>query len=146
MKKKVDISKVFVGKTVSRVVIKSTERKRCVHVFKTQFDATSCGWRQGNRVDAIEFEVKKQISLYGILLYGNSHRQYSYDVEIQIFSASTIALVHMLPKTIKESGKVFKILFDKPCTINPNERLVLWVKMNGPDSYRGNYIECVNYN
>lgn len=56
---KVDISKVFVGKTVSRVVIKSTERKRCVHVFKTQFDATSCGWRQGNRVDAIEFEVKK---------------------------------------------------------------------------------------
>lgn len=143
---KVDISKVIVGKTVSRVVFKSTERKRCVQVFRTQFDATSCGWRHGNRVDAIEFEVNKQISLYGILLYGNSNRQYSYDVEIQIFSASNIALVHMLPRKIKESGKVFKIRFDKPCTIHPNQRHTLWVKMNGPDSYRGNYIECVNYN
>lgn len=142
---KVHISKVIVGKTVSRVVFRSTERKRWVQVLRTQSDATSCGWRQGNRVDAIEFEVNKQILLYGISLYGNSNSQYSYDVEIQVFSASNIALVHMLPRKIKESGKLFQILFDKPCTVNPNEKHTLWVKMNGPDSYRGNYSECVDY-
>lgn len=31
------------------------------------------------------------------------------------------------------------------CTVNPNEKHTLWVKMNGPDSYRGNYSECVDY-
>lgn len=40
---------------------------------------------------------------------------------------------------------MFQVNFDKPCKVNPNERYTVWVKMNGPKSYRGNYSECVEY-
>lgn len=89
--------------------------------------------------------MNKTILLHGILLYGNSSNQYTFDVEITIISPSGIVLVHMLPKKIKESCKMFQILFDKPCTIKPTEKYTIWVKMNGPQSYRGNYSECVDY-
>lgn len=96
-------------------------------------------------MDAIKFEVNNPISLYGLLLYGNLKNQYTYDVEIQIISESDIVLVHIVPKKITESCKMFQILFDKPCTINPLKKYTIWVKMNGPMSFRGNYSECVDY-
>lgn len=40
---------------------------------------------------------------------------------------------------------MFQVHFDKPCKVNPNERYTVWVNMNGPKSYRGNYSECVKY-
>lgn len=142
---KVHISQVIVGKNVQNTVFKSTERKRGVHILRSQSDPTVCNWTHGDKVDAIEFEVNKPISLYGILLYGNTNSQYSYDVEIKIISASNISLVHMLPENIKESCKMFQVLFDKPCKIIPNEKYTVWVKMSGPVSFRGSYSECVEY-
>lgn len=142
---KVRISQAIVGKTVQTIVFKSTERKRDVNILRSQSDPTVCNWKHHGNVDAIEFEVNRPVSLYGILLYGNSNSQYSYDVEIKIISSSDIVLVHMLPKKITESCKMFQVHFDKPCKVNPNERYTVWVKMIGPESYRGNYCECVEY-
>ncbi|XP_052694048.1 BTB/POZ domain-containing protein 6-like [Crassostrea angulata] len=142
---KVHISQVIVGKTNQNTVFKSTVRKRDVHILRSQSDPTVCSWGYAGSVDAIEFEVNKPVSLCGILLYGNSNNQYSYDVEIKIISLSDIVLVHMLPKKITESCKMFQVNFDKPCKVNPNERYTVWVKMNGSKSYRGNYSECVEY-
>lgn len=141
---KVHISQVIVGRTNQNTVFKSTVRKRGVHILRSQSDPTVCSWGYGGNVDAIEFEVNKPISLYGILLYGNSNSQYSYDVEIKIIS-SDIVLVHMLPKKITESCKIFQMHFDKPCKIIPNEKYTVWVKMNGPNSYQGISSECVEY-
>lgn len=142
---KVHISQVIVGKTNQNTVFKSTVRKIGVHIMRSQSDPTVCNWVYAGNVDAIEFEVNRTISLYGILLYGNSNTQYSYDVEIKIISSSGIVLVHMLPKKINETCKMFQVLLDKPCTIYPNEKYTVWVKMNGPKSYRGEYSECVDY-
>lgn len=142
---KVHISQVIVRKTVQNTVFKSTERKRDVNILRSQSDPTVRNWEYRGDVDAIEFEVNKPVSLCGILLYGNSNSQYSYDVEIKIFSLSDIVMVHILPKKITESCKMFQVHFDKPCKVNPNERYTVWVKMNGPKSYRGNYSECVEY-
>eukprot|EP00105_Crassostrea_gigas_P012703 XP_011428779.1 PREDICTED: BTB/POZ domain-containing protein 6-like [Crassostrea gigas] len=142
---KVHISQVIVGKTNQNTVFKSTVRKRDVHILRSQSDPTVCSWAYVGSVDAIEFEVNRTISLYGILLYGNSNTQYSYDVEIKLISSSDIVLVHMLPKTITESCKIFQMHFDKPCKIIPNKKYTVWVKMNGPQSYQGNHSECVEY-
>lgn len=98
-----------------------------------------------NNVDAIEFDVNKPLSLHGLLLYGNFMNEYTYDVEIKIISASSNVLVHMLPKKIKGSSKMFQMHFAKSCKINPNEKYTVWVKMNGPKSYRGIYSKCVDY-
>lgn len=142
---KVHISQVIVGKTNQNTVFKSTVRKRDVHIVRSQSDPTVCSWGYAGSVDAIEFEVNKPVFLCGILLYGNSNTQYSYDVEIKIISSSDIVLVHMLPKKITESGKNFQVHFDKPCKIIPNEKYTVWVKMNGPLSYQGNHSACVEY-
>lgn len=142
---KVHISQVIVGKSNQNTVFKSTVRKRDVHILRSQSDPTVCSWTHSGSVDAIEFEVNITISLYGILLYGNSNTQYSYDVEIKIISSSDIVLVHMLPKKITESGKNVQVHFDKPCKIIPNEKYTVWVKMSGPVSFRGSYSECVEY-
>lgn len=133
-KEKTHISKVIVGKTVEDVLFKSTDRtdrKRYVQLLRIRSDATSCVWRQGNRVDAIEFAVNHHISLNGILLYGNSNEKYRYDVEIKIISASDISLLHVLPTKIKASGNIFKIYFDRPCRISPHKKYTAWVKMTG---------------
>lgn len=142
---KVHISQVIVGETVQDVFFKSTERTRYVQIFRFHSDATSCEWNNDNHVDAIEFDVNKPLSLHGLLLYGNLKNEYTYDVEIKIISASSNVLVHMLPKKIKGSSKMFQMHFAKSCKINPNEKYTVWVKMNGPRSYRGNYSECVEY-
>lgn len=139
------ISQVIVGKTVQNTVFKSTERKACVHILRSQSDSTVCNWSNGGLVDAVEFEVNKPVFLHGLLLYGNSANDYTYDVEIKIISASSIVLVHMLSKKIKDSCKMFQMHFGKSCKINPNEKYTVWVKMNGPDSYRGYYSKHVDY-
>lgn len=142
---KVHISQIIVGKPVQNTVFKSTERKRGLDILRSQSDPTDCNWVNVGNVDAIEFEVNKPISLYGILLYGNSNSQYSHDVEIKIISSFNNVLVHMLPKKITESCQMFQVHFDKSCKIIPNERYTVWVKMIGPESYQGNYCECVEY-
>lgn len=142
---KIHVFKVIVEKTTENGVLKSSERKRLIKILRLHSDTTVCEWRHAYCVDAIQFKVNKTILLHGILLYGNSSNQYTFDVEIKIISPSGIVLVHMLPKKIKESCKMFQILFDKPCTIKPTEKYTIWVKMNGPQSYRGNYSECVDY-
>lgn len=142
---KLNMSQVIVGKTNQNTVFKLTVRKRDVHILRSQSDPTLCNWAYGGSVDAIAFEVNGTISLYGLLLYGNSNSQYSYDVEIKINSSSDIVLVHMLPKKITESCKIVQMHFDKPFKIIPNEKYTVWVKVNGPQSYQGNHSECDDY-
>lgn len=142
---KIHVLKVIVGKSTETGVFKSSERKRCVKILRLHSDATVCEWRHAYCVDAIKFKVDKIILLHGILLYGNSRNQYTFDVEIKIIYPSDIVLVHILPKKIEDSCKMFQILFDKPCTIKPTEKYTVWMKMNGPQSYRGNYSEFVDY-
>uniref|UniRef100_K1R766 BTB/POZ domain-containing protein 6 n=1 Tax=Magallana gigas TaxID=29159 RepID=K1R766_MAGGI len=114
---KVHISQVIVRKTVQNTVFKSTERKRDVNILRSQSDPTVRNWEYRGDVDAIEFEVNKPVSLCGILLYGNSNSQYSYDVEIKIFSLSDIVMVHILPKKITYESVSSCLL---SITLNPN--------------------------
>lgn len=59
-------------------------------------------------VDAVEFKVNKPLSLHGLLLYGHSKNQFTYNVEVKIMSANDIVLLHILLKKIKDSCKIFK--------------------------------------
>lgn len=59
-------------------------------------------------VDAVEFKVNKSLSLHGLLLYGKSRKQFTYNVEVKIMSANDIVLLHILLKKIKDSCKIFK--------------------------------------
>lgn len=111
---KIHVYKVIVEKTTENGVLKSSERKRLIEILRLHSDTTVCVWRHAYCVDAIQFKVNNIIFLHGILLYGNSSSHYTFDVEIKIISPSDIVLVRMLPKKIKESCKMFQILFDKP--------------------------------
>lgn len=41
------------------------------------------------------------------------------------------------------TGELIRINFDQPCRINTNVKYTVWVKQNGPVSFRRNYIRCI---
>lgn len=144
---KVLISKAIAGKTPQKVIFKSSRRKRYVYleILRIRVPATACNWSYTDRVDAIDFEVNKPISLYGLLLYGNSNSTYIYVVEVKIISSSDNVLLHLLPMSTEGSCNIFQIKFDKPVQITPNTKFTVSVKLDGPMSYRGKYSGDVEY-
>lgn len=145
---KVQISEQILGRCVENPVFKTMQRKELYpikgEVFRTVADSTSCCWQHNNLIDAIDFEVNKHVVLVGILLYGNIDIQYTYDVEVKVISKGKVA-IHVPRKKLQETEKIIRIKFDKPCKINPDEKYTLWVKLNGPSSFRGEYSSCVNH-
>lgn len=142
---KVLISKAIAGKTPQKAVFKSSRRKRYLEILRIQVHATDCNWTYTNRVDAIDFEVNKPISLYGLLLYGNLNSTYNYVVEVKIISSSDNVLLHLLPMSVEGSCNIFQIKFDTPVQITPNAIYTVWVNLDGPKSYRGIYSGDVEY-
>lgn len=83
--------------------------------------------------------------LVGILLYGNSDAQYSYDIEVRIISNRDVDLIHFPTRQVKGTEKLIRINFDKPCQIKPNEKYTVWVKLIGRASFRGSYCMRVEH-
>lgn len=142
---KVLISKAIAGKTPQKVVFKSSRRKKYLEILRIRVPATDCTWSYTNRADAIDFEVNKPVSLYGLLLYGNSNSTYIYVVEVKIISPSDNVLLHLLPMSVEGSCNIFQIKFDTPAQITPNAKNTVWVNLDGPNSYRGMYSGDVDY-
>lgn len=146
---KVQISEQILGKWVQNPVFKTSKRKKYefikTEILRIHSDTKDCGWYQRGDIDAIDFKVNKGMALVGILLYGNSCASYSYDIEVKIISDANVNLVHLSPKKMKETEKLFRINFDKPIQINPNQIYTVWVKLDGPMSYQGKYTASVNH-
>lgn len=149
MMKKVQISEQILERCVENPVFKTTQRKESYpitsEIFRTVADSTNCSWIHNDLIDAIDFEVNKHMALVGILLYGNLDTQYIYYVEVKIISKRNIDLIHMPRKVIQGTEKLIRIIFDKPCQINPDEKYTIWIKLRGPSSFKGQYSSCVNH-
>lgn len=113
--------------------------------MRSKKESKECNWLLRNLIDAIEFEVNKPLILQGVVLYGSKSNRYTYKIEVKLLSKTKATLAHVLQKTITESTKEFQVNFEKPFMIEPFENYTIWLKMVGPNGYRGDYSDCVNY-
>ena len=140
---KVQISRLISGKTVKVTEFNSNVRKigRTFCLMRgTKLESQK--WTLSGKIDAVDFEVNKHILMHGLLLYGNTNAPYTYKVELKVLLGSRIIL-HVAEQSVSECAQTFKINFDKPCEITPNERYTLWAKIVGPTSYSGSYSPCI---
>ena len=140
---KVQISRLIAGKTVKVSDFNSNVRKieRKFRLLRGT-SVTSQTWNLSGDIDAIDFTVNKPILLHGLLLYGSITAPYTYKVELKVLLGTRIIL-HVAEQSVSECAQTFKINFDKPCDITPNERYTLWAKIVGPTSYSGSYSPCI---
>nr|XP_022307251.1 BTB/POZ domain-containing protein 6-like isoform X1 [Crassostrea virginica] len=148
-KEKNQISRLIVGYSVKDTSFITTPRRTSkpvkMQIMRIKNETTDWSWSVQGSIDAIEFEVNKPLLLHGLILYGSDSLSYTYDIEVKLLSRSKATLAHVSEKRRTESTKVFQVNFYEPCSITPNERYTAWVKMSGPQCYRGNYCDCVDY-
>ena len=148
-KERNQISRLIVGYSVKDTSFITTPRRQNkpveIPIMRIKKEPTNCSWNLTGLIDAIEFEVNKPLLLHGLILYGSDRSSYTYNIEVKLLSKSKATLAHVSERRITESTKVFQVNFDKPCSITPNESYTAWVKMIGPQCYRGDYSDCVDY-
>lgn len=138
-----EISDHFIGQRVQNAIFKKKERNMVMNIYRIHRESTpTLDWNSNGEMDAIDFQANKAFQLHGILLFGSSGL-YTYVVEVRISSISdgNRCLLHIPQITVTGKDQIFKIKFDKPCQINPNERFQISVRMKGPTSFCGDFCE-----
>ena len=103
----------------------------------------------GDRRDAINFSVDKDIELYGVCFFGSQEdKPFSVDLEVvdvqgkKVLTSNSRRISSVLPQAEKCSYYGFEFLLEKKIILNKNSTYGIRVFISGSPSFRG--VNCVS--
>ena len=149
----VNIIKYF--NSVSTSPVGFPETKRSVNSGKKILRCCRFGsvsdqaWGYGDRRDAINFSVDKDIELYGVCFFGSKeNKPFSVDLEVVDIQGKTVLMSNsgrfssVLLQAEKCSYYGFEFLLEKKIILNKNTTYGIRVFISGSPSFRG--VNCVS--